>query len=89
MEEAARWNITVSKETDLALRSFLGAQAPEEDGLSKFVEEAVRWRLFHLTVQDIRERNADTDPGELQHIIDETVSEVRAERYERGKSDKV
>jgi hypothetical protein len=32
------------------------------------------------TVQDIRERNADTDPEDLQRIIDGAVSEVRAER---------
>ena len=44
--------------------------------------------MFHRTVQDIRERNADTDPDELQRIIDETVSEVRAERYTKGKADK-
>jgi hypothetical protein len=44
--------------------------------------------LIHRTVQDIRERNADTDPDELQRIIDETVSEVRAERNAKGKTDK-
>jgi hypothetical protein len=52
------------------------------------MEEAVRWRVFHRTVQDIRERNADTDPDELQRIIDETVSEVRAERHTKGKADR-
>jgi hypothetical protein len=80
-DEAVRWNIKVSKETDLTLRTFLGARAAKKGDLSKFIEEAVRWRVFHCTVQDIRERNADTDPEELQRIIDETVSEVRAERY--------
>lgn len=44
------------------------------------MENAVRWRAFERIVQDIRERNADTDPDELQRIIDEIVSEVRAER---------
>jgi hypothetical protein len=88
MEEAVRWNITVSKETDLTLRTFLGVQASEEDAFSKFVEEAVRWRLFRLTMQDVRERNAGTDPDELQRIIDETVSDVRRERYQKGTSDK-
>src|ERR1035438_7414888 len=28
--------------------------------LSKFIEEAVLWRVFHRTVQDIKARNADT-----------------------------
>jgi hypothetical protein len=88
MADAVRWNIKVSKETDLTLRTFLGAQGAKKGDLSKFIEEAVRWHVFHRTVQDIRERNADTDPDELQRIIDEAVSEVRAERAGRRKSDK-
>lgn len=88
MEEAVRWNIKVSKQTDLTLRTFLGAQGAKKGDLSKFIEEAVRWRVFNLTVQDIRKRNADVDPDELQRIIDETVREVRAERYAKGKAKK-
>jgi Ribbon-helix-helix domain len=87
-EEAVRWNIKVSKETDLTLRTFLGARGAKKGDLSKFIEEAVRWRVFHRTVQDIRERNADTDPDELQRVIDEAVEEVRAERYAKKKADK-
>lgn len=88
MEEAIRWNIKVSKKTDLTLRTYLGAQGARKGDLSKFIEEAVRWRVFNLTVQDIRERNSDIDPDELQRIIDETVSEVRAERYAKAKAEK-
>ncbi len=88
-EEAIRWNIKVSKETDITLRTFLGARGAKKGDLSKFIEEAVRWHVFHRTVQDIRERNADTDPDELQRIIDETVGEVRAERYSKRKVDRV
>jgi hypothetical protein len=87
-DDAVRWNIKVSKETDLTLRTYLGAQGAKKGDLSKFIEEAVRWHVFHRTVQDIRERNADTDPDELQRMIDEAVSEVRAERYAKAKADK-
>jgi hypothetical protein len=87
-EQAVRWNITVSKDTDLTLRTFLGAQGMKKGDLSKFIEEAVRWRVFHRTVQDIKARNADTDPDELQAIIEEAVREVRAERRAKGKADK-
>lgn len=80
MEEAVRWNITVSKQTDLALRTFLGSQGMKKGDLSKFIEQAVRAHVFHCTVQDIKTRNADTDPAELQALIDEAVREVRAER---------
>ena len=88
MAEAVRWNIKVSKETDLALRTFLGAQGMKKGDLSKFIEEAVRWRVFHRTVQDIKTRNAKTDPGELQRLVDDAVREVRAERRVRGEADK-
>jgi Ribbon-helix-helix domain len=47
--------------------------------LSKFIEEAVRWRVFHRAVQDIKSCNADLDPNEMQGPIDDAVSEVRAE----------
>jgi hypothetical protein len=87
-EEAVRWNIKVSKETDLTLRTYLGSQGMKKGDLSKFIEEAVRWHVFHRTVQDIKARNADTDPGELQSLIDGAVREVRAERSAKGKADK-
>ena len=55
---------------------------------SKFIEEAVRWRVFHRTVQDIKSRNVDTDPGEIQRIVDEAVAEVRAERRTKQRAHK-
>lgn len=78
MDENVRWSITVSKDTDLALRTFLGTQGAKKGDLSKFIEEAVRAQVFHRTIQDIKARNADTDPDELQSIIDQAVQEVRA-----------
>jgi hypothetical protein len=87
-EQAVRWNIKVSKETDLALRTFLGSQGMKKGDLSKFIEEAVRRRVLQCTIQDIRARNADADPDEIQRIVDDAVSEVRAERRGKGKADK-
>ena len=81
MEEAVRWNIKVSKETDLTLRTFLGAQGAKKGDLSKFIEEAVRWRIFHQTVREAREAFADVLPDDLQKMIDEAVEDVRAKRY--------
>ena len=78
MESAVRWNIKVSKETDLALRMFLGSEATKRGARSKFIEEAVRWRVFNRTVQDIKARNRRTDQEKLQTLIDETVRKVRA-----------
>lgn len=87
-ENAVRWNIKVSKETDLTLRTFLGSQGMKKGDLSKFIEKAVRSHVFHRTVQDIKARNADTDPDELEALIDNAVREARAERRAKGKADK-
>lgn len=83
MEEAVRWTVKVSKETDLTLRTYLGAQGMKKGDLSKFIEEAVRWRIFNRTVQEIKANNANADPEELQAIIDSSVREVRADRRKR------
>jgi hypothetical protein len=86
--EAVRWNIKASKETDSTLRTFLVSQGMKKADLSKFLEEAVRWRVFDRTVQEIKQSNADTDPDELQRLIDGAVSEVRAERRARRTANK-
>ena len=87
-EQTVRWSIKVSKDTDLTLRTFLGSQGMKKGDLSKFIEDAVRRRVLQCTVQDIRARNAGTDPEEIQRIVDEAVSEVRAERHTRETADK-
>ena len=84
-EQAVRWNIKVSRETDLSLRTFLGAQGMKKGDLSKFIEEAVKWRVFHRTVQDNKARNAKANPEELQRIIDEADREVRTKRRNKKK----
>jgi hypothetical protein len=57
--------------------------------LSKFIEEAVRWRILSRTVRDIKARNANANGNALQAIIDGAVREVRAElrtKKKRAKS---
>jgi hypothetical protein len=79
--ETTRLTISWSKEADFALRSFLGAQGMKKGDISKFVEEAVRWRIFHQTVREARDAFADVPPDDLQKMIDEAVEDVRAKRY--------
>jgi hypothetical protein len=84
--ETTRLTITWSKEADHALRSFLGAQGMKKGDISKFIEEAVRWRIFHQIVREARAAFADVSPDELQKMIDEAVEDVRAKHYrERAK----
>jgi hypothetical protein len=87
-EEAVRWNIKVSKKTDLTLRTYLGSQSMKRGDLSKFIEDSVRWRVFRRTVQDIKAQTVDTDPDELQGMIDNAVGEVRTERRPKRKAPK-
>lgn len=87
-EQAVRWSLKVSKNTDLSLRTFLGSQGMKKGDLSKFVEEAVNRRVLQCTVQDIWERNVDADPDEVQRIVDEAVTEVRAEGRSKQKAHK-
>ena len=84
--DITRLTITWSKETDLALRAYLGAQGLKKGALSKFIEDAVRWRLFDETVQQARERFADIPPQEIEALIDEAVQVARKDmREERQK----
>ncbi|HEY0795648.1 MAG TPA: ribbon-helix-helix domain-containing protein [Acidisarcina sp.] len=83
LDNAVRWNIKVSRDTDVALRTFLGARGMKKGDLSKFIEEAVRAQVFHRKVQEIKARNAATDSDELQLLIDEAVREVRRSKHSK------
>ncbi len=67
-------------ETDLELRPYLGSEGPKKGDLSKFIEDAVSWRLFDEAVTAIRARNADTDPDAVMDMINSTVRDVRRDR---------
>lgn len=82
--ETTRLTIAWSKETDHALRTFLGSQGMKKGDLSKFIEEAVRWRIFHQTVRKARAAFADVSSGQLQKMIDEAVDDVRAKHYRKS-----
>ena len=75
-----RWSLKVSRETDLSLRTYLGARGMKKGDLSKFVEEAVRWRIFDQTVQEMKARNAGEEPETLMALVDVTVRATRRER---------
>lgn len=85
MSEAIRWTIKVSKETDLSLRTLLGSQGMKKGDLSKFVEDAVRWRVFDRRVQALKDRASDVPAAELQAAIDAAVREVRKARKRRAR----
>jgi hypothetical protein len=81
MDDPVRWTIKVSKETDVAVRTFLAQRGYKKGDLAKFIEEAVRWRVFDQTVQDVRSRNAKVPAKQLEAAVEEALAEVRAERF--------
>jgi hypothetical protein len=62
------------------LRIFLAQQGMRKGDLSKFVEDAVRWRVLDQTVAEVKKQNANVPAEELETAIDDAVKTVRAER---------
>ncbi|MBI3292947.1 MAG: ribbon-helix-helix domain-containing protein [Elusimicrobia bacterium] len=81
MENTVRWSLIVSKETDVSLRTFLAQHGMRKGDLSKFVEEAVRWRVMDKLTQEVKTQNAHVPPQELESAIDEAVQAIRGERF--------
>jgi hypothetical protein len=83
--EVTRLTIVWSKDTDLALRSHLGARGLKKGALSKFVEDAVKWRLFDQTVSEVRGAFADLPIEQLNNLIDEAVASARQAKHRERK----
>jgi hypothetical protein len=83
MDETIRWTVKVSKSTDTSLRTHLAQKGLKKGDLSKFIEEAVRWRVFHQTVEDTKARNTNVPQEEIDAAIDEALTAVRAERFSK------
>ena len=76
-DDTTRWTVSVSKETDITVRSFLAQRGLKKGDLSKFIEEAVKWRVLDQTVAEARSKFADLPPEELDAVIEEAVAEAR------------
>ena len=78
MPTSARWNLVVSRDTDDALRQFLAGQGRgRKNELSRFVEEAVQARIFELTAEGAKGRNANLPADEIASIVDEALEWAR------------
>ena len=83
MAEQTRWNLKVSRDTDIALRTLLAGRGARKGDLSRFVEEAVNREVLRQTIRELRESNAHVDSEEIQRIVDEEVAAYRRERREQ------
>jgi len=77
LHDTTRWTVSVSKETDIAVRSFLTQRGMKKGDLSKFIEDAVRWRVMDQTVSEARIKFADIPPDALEALLREAVAETR------------
>lgn len=74
---STRWTINVSEETDRDLRVFLAERGTKKGDLSKFVEEAIRERLYQLTVAEAQARNAELGDEAADDLAEEAVAWAR------------
>jgi Ribbon-helix-helix domain len=62
------------------------ARGLKKGDLSKFVEDAVQWRLMKLNIAEARARNVHLRPEEIEAAVDQALDEVRAGLVERPTS---
>lgn len=72
-----RWTVSVSTDTDIAVRSLLAQRGMKKGDLSKFIEDAVKWRVLDQTVSDARAKFADMPADELEALLSEAVTAAR------------
>jgi hypothetical protein len=84
-DDTTRWTVTVSKETDIAVRSFLAQRGMKKGDLSKFIEDAVKWRVLEQTMAEARGKFSDLSPEALDELLDEAVNATR--EADAGKAD--
>jgi len=79
MTDLARRTVKVSKETDIAVRSYLAEHGGRKGDLSKFIERAVRREVSRATVRDNPGAQRRLAPAEVQALIEEACAAVRGE----------
>jgi hypothetical protein len=76
-DNMTRWTVMVSKETDIALRSFLAQRGLKRGDFSRLIEAAVKWRVFDQTLAETRKKFADLASEDPQTMIDEATTKAR------------
>ncbi|WP_186457577.1 ribbon-helix-helix domain-containing protein [Nitrospirillum amazonense] len=82
--ETTRWSVSVSKKTDIAVRTFLAQRGMKKGDLSKFIEEAVKWRVFEQTMAEARGGFDDMPPDDLEDLLREAVTATRQDHTHKA-----
>ena len=75
-QSPARWTVSVNPATDAALRAFIGVRDGRKGDLSKFIEEAVLWRMLDQAAQKARDGFTDLSEQRVQQLVEEACSAV-------------
>ena len=75
-DDTVRWSLKVSRETDEALRAYLGRTGGRKGDLSKFVQEAVRAKLQDW--QPVARRSSPAAQDRKRAELGKALHEVRA-----------
>ena len=79
-DDTTSWTVSVSRETDTSVRLFLAQRGPEERDLSKFIEDAVKWRVLDQTITEARAGFTDLAPGHVEKLADDALAATRRDR---------
>jgi hypothetical protein len=74
------WTLSVSRETDSAVRTFLAQHGLKNDDLPKFIEDAVKWRVLDQTMVEARAGFAGMPAHAIEALSDEALTAVRQAR---------
>jgi chemotaxis regulatin CheY-phosphate phosphatase CheZ len=72
-----RWSVSVSRETDAAVRKLLLQRGMKRGDLSRFIEDAVKWRVLDQSMAEARDRFADLSREEIEALIEEATTAAR------------
>jgi len=78
-----RWTVSVSRDTDIAVRSLLAQRGMKKGDLSRFIEDAVKWRVLDQTMAEARAGFDDMPADAVEALADEAVAAVRQARKAR------
>jgi len=82
-DTVTKWTVSVSRNTDISVRSFLAKRGMKKGDLSKFIEEAVKWRVLERTMAEARDKFADMAPEALEALVDEAVMAARGAKADQ------
>lgn len=76
-DDTALWTVNVSRKTDDTVRNHLAARGVKQGDLSKFIEDAVKWRVLDQTLSEVRGNFADMSSEEIDALVDAAVTSAR------------